>query len=832
MRLFTILLLLSSFISFSQGQISGIVKNNDTDKALPFANVVGDNGTSTITDITGKFILDYNTSLTKITISYVGYKNQTIAVEHTKSHFIIKMTANTEELNAVTVGENPAITIIRNVIQNKRNNNPEKKLKSFEFKSYNKLVVTANPDSINGSLDSIYVEKNNHKNFVKIDSTDYKFKKIIDKQHLYQTEKVSLFQFNNQGFKETVLATKMAGFKQPIYELIAVKLQSFSIYNNSYELLETDYDSPIADYALNTYRYKLLDTVNIDGRKTYMIYFQHQKKSKKAALQGVVYIDVENSAVAKAIIRTKGVLDVSATHEYEYVENEKVWFPTKKIFKIAKGNNDDDIKIFGGNIKFEASDEESDDVTSKKVTSDFVYLLSESTYFETKFNIPLKIKKAAIAIEIKDDAINKPDDYWNTYRKDSLDARSVRTYVALDSLVAKEGIEQKLKFGRKLINGYVPIGFIDLDLRYLFRYNNYEGFRVGLGGITNDRFSQRFRIEGYTVYGTKDDAFKYSFGGAVRLGKFSNSWVGGSYTDDVREIASTTFAIDKRVFRLYDPRPINVSTFYNHRTWNAFIETKILPKTESIWQLTHSVVEPKFDYLYYVNNKLFEKYTMTTAVVSIQWNPFSDFMQTPNGRIETEKRFPKFTFQYTQSLPKVIDNDFEFSKFDLRMEYEQKYLNGQKTALLFEGGYALGDVPLTHLYNTSPNNLDRSGILKRITIAGKNSFETMYFNEFFSSKYAFFQLKHGFKRVTITKKIRPSLVLVTRAGWGNLAKQEQHVGIDYKTMNNGYYESGVELNQIFKGFGLSGFFRYGPYELAHFDQNLSIKLTYIFTLGL
>ena len=102
-------------------------------------------------------------------------------------------------------------------------------------------------------------------------------------------------------------------------------------------------------------------------------------------------------------------------------------------------------------------------------------------------------------------------------------------------------------------------------------------------------------------------------------------------------------------------------------------------------------------------------------------------MQTPTGRIEVEKRFPKFTFQYTQSLPKVLQNDFVFSKLDFKSEYEKKYLNGQKTSLLFEAGYALGDVPLTHLYNTSPNNLTKETIIERITFGGKNNFETMFF---------------------------------------------------------------------------------------------------------
>jgi hypothetical protein len=41
--------------------------------------------------------------------------------------------------------------------------------------------------------------------------------------------------------------------------------------------------------------------------------------------------------------------------------------------------------------------------------------------------------------------------------------------------------------------------------------------------------------------------------------------------------------------------------------------------------------------------------------------------------------------------------------------------------------------------------------------------------------------------------------------WGNLQKPEQHVGVDYKTLNEGYFESGIELNQIFKDWDLPHF---------------------------
>jgi hypothetical protein len=76
---------------------------------------------------------------------------------------------------------------------------------------------------------------------------------------LFQTEKVSQYQFD--GTKLRVIHwNQMAGFKQPIYQILSFNLQSFSVYDNN-ELFETKYKSPIADGATNDYNYKILDTI-------------------------------------------------------------------------------------------------------------------------------------------------------------------------------------------------------------------------------------------------------------------------------------------------------------------------------------------------------------------------------------------------------------------------------------------------------------------------------------------------------------------------------------------------------------------------------------------
>lgn len=815
----------------AQFQISGIVTDSNN-KPLPFATITTSDNSNTITDVDGKFTFKTFTKSGNFIVSYIGFQTKTIALLENKKFYSVSLSQKTDDLKEVIVSnENPALTIIKKVIANKNNNNPQKKLRSFEYKTYNKLIVTANPDSIDGRIDSSAVYKDFNKKKINIDSSDYKFKEIITKQHLFQTEKVSQYQFGNNKLKETVLGTKIAGFKNPIYEVIAFNLQSISIYDNKYELFETKYENPISNTAPATYNYKLLDTVNIKGRETFMIYFKNKHKRKTSGLEGVLYIDSQNFAIAKAVMRIKGVLDISGIHEFDYVPNEKVWFQSNTTFKIVKGKNDDDIKILGGTIQFDGDVEENFE-PRKKAASDFTYLLSESNNFDIHYNTETPIKNPSLYIEIKDDASKKPEEFWNQYRKEALDQKSQKTYQLLDSLSINKRIEKRLGLGRKIINGYIPIGPVDLDLKKIISYNNYEGFRLGLGGITNDKFSKDFRIEGYTAYGTKDGVLKYNLGAGVLLDQNTNTWLNGSYTDDVREIASTVFAVDKRVFKIYDPRPINISTFYKYTSWKANVQTKIIPKTEAVVELARTYVEPKFDYLFNYNGQLYSSFIMTTAMVSIVWAPFSDFMQTPTGRTESDKRFPRFTFQYTQSLPNVLDNDFNFGKIDFKTEYEKKYLNGQKTSLLLQGGYAIGDVPLTHLYNTMPNNLTKETIIQRITFAGRNSFETMFFNEFFSSQYVFFQIKHGFERIKIMKKVRPSLVLVTRMAWGNMEKPEQHVGPTYKTLDKGFFESGIELNKIYKGFGLGGFYRYGPNQLSEFDDNIAVKISYVLDLGL
>lgn len=811
--------------SLAQTKIKGQVIDFDNAVPIAFASITYNNS-SINADWEGKFSLTIEDLKSPVKINYKGYHEKIVYASNSTTHVTIKLIYDINSKKKEIFSDIKVNNIIKKVIENKKNNDPTKALSSFEYKNYESLQVTANPDSISNTIDTLIKKRWLRKPQMKLDSTNYKFKKVVEKQHLYQTEKVNLIQFANKKIKETILATRMAGFEQPLYEYLGLKLVSYSAYENPFEILEIPVQNPISNYGRRLYSYKLIDTVSIQGRKAYRIYFQ-PKKLNANKLRGLLYIDAETFAISKAYYRIYGFVNINATYTFNYLSEYGIWFPEKRSFKVLKGNNYDDINLLGGTIKFSSS---IDDKARKNAT-DQAYLHIESKPYDVKINQPVSISKPRVKIEVPSSSLKKPSEYWNVFKNDTLDKRKIKTYTTIDSLSLSERIEHKIFLGRKIINGYFPVSIIDIDLRSIIKYNNFEGFRFGIGGITNNKLSSKYKIAFFGAYGLKDEKIKFGITPSYLAHEKSETWISASYSDDINEIAQTNFATDTRRFKIYDPRPFNITTFYNNKLSSIFVESKFLPKTSSYFALSQSQITPLFDYTFVNNGKTYSNYNISSFQIGFQWNPFSNYMQTPVGKIEMDKRHPKFSIQYTKTLPKIVDNDFDFSKIDFKTYYELPYLSGQKSTLLFQAGIALGDVPITHLYSIQPNNLNRDAILQRITFAGKNSFETMYFNEFFSTKYASLQLKHTFNKIRLGYKINPEITLVTRMAFGSNNKNNQHLGISYKTMERGYFESGVECNKLFKGFGLVAFYRYGPYQLARFDDNIAIKISYSLNLG-
>jgi hypothetical protein len=382
---------------------------------------------------------------------------------------------------------------------------------------------------------------------------------------------------------------------------------------------------------------------------------------------------------------------------------------------------------------------------------------------------------------------------------------------------------------KEIGQGFLPSTFFKFDLRYLVKYNQYEGFRSGIGGITNDDFSKKFRINSYIVYGFVDQTIKYSVGGGYKIAEKTNTWLNYSYTDDLTETGSTQFILDKRFFQFFEPRLLNINLFHRHVSNKITIEHEITPKLLGEFQVSVNNIEPKYNYAYNLDNVSYREFGTSIGKFAIQWMPFTE-IDSETNKI-TKDGFPKFTLQFTKSFKDVFDANFNFSKTDLRIVHKLNYKKPEAFSLItFTSGYAHGDTPITDMYHAYPNNINKETIGQRFSVAGINSFETMYFNEFFSDRFSTLILKHYFEPFHFGKKFNPQLVLINRFAIGDMNNTERHQGINFGTLEKGYTEAGFELNKLLFGFGLSTTYRYGAYHLPLEEDNIALKFTFNITL--
>lgn len=806
------LLLFTHFVLISQVSINGIVIDQNSKEPLSFATVKTNDSSYALTSVKGTFAIRCKTYPVSLAISYLGYQKKIIVITKKNTEKLtIELALQEENLTTVKLGDfqNIAAKIVNEAIRKKKQNNPNKSLSSYSYKSYNKLKITEDHQA--------HLKTN--------DTSSIDMEHLFNKAHSFLSEKISLHQFKkNIGQKETVLATKMSGFKKPIYNILGIKIQSNSLYDEDYTIFNNKYIAPLSKKALKNYHYKVLDTTK-GKTPAFVILFQPRKSKNFANLEGVLYLDTKTLAIQKAIIELRGELNVMAKHDFKYFQDKESWFPSRQEITIRNGNGRQKISLFGGQISVGRIGSNKKDASKN---NDF--LISTTNLFDIQLDKKENSTLSQATIKVDPLANSRPESYWNQYRTNTITEKDLNSFPIVDSIVKAQNIERRIDVIQSFNTGYYPIGFFDFDLTYPIKFNNYEGLRVGLGGKTNTKFSNRFRLEGYLVYGFRDSKFKHGIGGGVLLNKNSDSWLNINYKDDVKEVGSFLYLTDRRVYSLFEPRLVNIDFYYKHKTWSTSLQKQIFPKLMSETQFSTSDIDQTGGYTYTNNNTVFSSYKISEATIALRWSPFSEFLKTPNQFKEIHEGYPKITAQYTQGFKGVFDSNFEYRKIGLKAEYIITRINQSQTSFLLEADYASGDIPLTHLYHTYPNAPTKETALRRFSVAGRRTFETMYFGEFFSDKLATLQVKHRIRPIHITNWLKPELVFISRYAIGEVSDIEKHEGVDFSSLQQGYQESGLEINKLFAGFGLSFAYRYGAYHLPNFEDNISFKFTFYLKL--
>jgi hypothetical protein len=797
----TTILFLFAFVVLSEAQTyiyKGLVKDKIKRTPLAFVNIVSDNGFGATTDIDGKFEIRLNEKSTALHLSYIGYEPLSIEIDKSEEQHYIYLRPKVFHLQEVEIfpGINPAHRIIDSVLAHRDENNP-RKIKKFSYVSYDKMNITLEADSLLLMDTSV------------LDTNQRRMQNLLKKQDIFLLETVSERKYMAPDLnQETVLATRVSGFKDPVVVFMISQLQSTSFYENQINILNKNYVNPISKASKSKYLFLIEDTTLSDrGDTIFMISFRPKIKSRFEGMTGFLYVNEHKWAIQNVKAQppndSSGIV-VKIQQAYKLVDDQ--WFPyqlnTDIVFNnMAVSDGDSSYPLVGKGRSYIRDIDLNPDIKKK-----------EFGYHE---------------VEIEDGATKRKGEFWKEYRVDSLTNREKETYRVIDSLGKEANFDKMATTFQTLLIGKLPLWIFDMDLDKLIHYNNYEGLYLGLGAHTNASFSKKTKIGGFWGYGFKDKSAKYGLDLSFKLHKRSESVVR-------IEIYNTVIASGE--FEFFDDKFQAWKTDYFYKFFTSRMNKTTGGNINYSFRL-RSLRDFKWNISYnYNNKKAFGDYSFSNAVFT---EPISEFhfsqfslgfrfsfrekvIETTKGQISFGSKYPVVWFKYTQGVT-GLGGDFSFERFDLKVQKTHKINYFGEFTWRVAVGYISGDIPASDLYNTN-------GTYRPFALYAPFSFSSMRTNEFLSDKYAALFLTHDFKELLFKfGNFKPRLLLITNIIFGSLDNTANHRNYDFKTLEKGYYESGIMVRKLLNlqvyDLGLGVLYRYGPYGFDDNYKNFAYKIS-------
>ncbi len=822
--LFSLYFLLCVTSAYTQTVLHGKVVDANTKEPLAFVNIAYGQHQGVTTSIDGLFSIPITTDSITCKVSYIGYKPITLSLSKGDAlHFkIITLYPETFQLQEVKVlpGKNPADEIINRVIANRNILNPEKHLQSFAYKSYNKMYFTAKTqhneslakDTIPIALDSSKVNTDTISTSPNNTIKKGKMEQFLEKRHLLMMETVSqrFFKAPDKNYEE-VIASKVSGFAMPTFVILATQLQSFSFYKTQLNLLDNHYLSPISTNSPQNYLFIIKDTLFVDNDTVFTIAFRPHKAKNFDGLKGFLYIRTPDYAIQNVIAQpiTQGDFFIKIQQQYAKIDNQQ-WMPSQLNADLIFNNLM--VSDSGGNA-----------------TS--LVGVNKSYLYDLKINPDMdSVNFSGTAFKVDNKAFKQPDSLWQQVRVIPLNEKEKETYRFIDSLGRAENFDTKFRIIKLLMTGKIPYHFINIDILKFLQYNEFEGFRPQLGIETNDKIAKWFTLGGYFAYGTRDKTIKYGGTLSFIFSKEHHLGLNLLYHNDVAETGGINFYEYKPDFSSSERyRQILINNMYGEVLYHSDITFR------SIRYLKGSIfVQKRFlsgldEYRpVLTENNLSVSYSQTTVnEVGIQLRYAFKEKQAAmmDQMFSLGTKYPIIWVNFIKGMT-IQNSGITYQKITLQTTQHFEWKKLGITNLKLTAGQVHGAIPLWLQFNANPAYYP-------FTVEADNTFETMRMNEFFSDRFVAFYFEHNFKSLLVkTRFFAPQIKVVYHTQLGTMNFSSQHSNFTFKTLEKGYHETGLVINNILKsnlsGMGIGGFYRFGPYRFTNFKDNLAITLSLSF----
>jgi hypothetical protein len=755
-KIFSSLLMMLFIITTSAQEtvVKGIVVDSITQRPLQGVSVYFLKGRGVVTDSLGRYMLITNTSINKVVVSSVGFRQVQFTVNRYKMQelnielgpdpaLLTNVTVNTNKRAKYRNKDNPAVELIRNVIENRENN----RIASYDYVEYEQYekIQAALSNSNDKVTNSRLLKKYNFL-FENRDSTKLNGKVLMP---IYLEERLSKQYMRKvpSATKSMILGEKKVNFgsyidNEGLSSLLNRLYENIDIYENNIPIFAYQFLSPIANTAPSFYMYYIRDTITDQyGTQLVKLYFT-PRNTNDLLFRGNMFITLDgNYAVQKInmfISRNANINWIKELHaDLEFERGED------KRYHLVK------------------SDLMADMGLSKNSTSGGFFGERTVSYKGFSFNKPTPDSLfQGPAVVRNDEVITKmPDSFWQANRHNKLTDPESKVYSNIDSLERMPSFRRTMALITLLFAGYGNLGPVEIGpVNTFYSFNPVEGFRLRFGGRTTPAMSKRLYFETYGAYGFHDKQWKGFLSATYSLNNksiytFPMNYIRISAQSDTKIPGQDLEFVQEDNFLLSFKRGNNERWLYNNIYQAEFVKEFKSRFSYSVgFKNWHQQPAGILTYTKTTNGapENIQNVITTELNAQVRWAPNEKFYQGKIYRIPIFTKYPIFTLSAAAGVKGFLGGQYNYQKFDLRIE-KRNYMGrlGYADATL-EGGYTFGQVPFPLLTVHRANQ----------TFAYQlNSYNMMNFLEFVSDRYASFTWVHHFmgivfNRIPLLKKMK------------------------------------------------------------------------------
>ena len=786
-------LFLPTVLPAQSTRVRGRVTDAADGTPMQFVSVVFPGTTTGITtDEAGIYTLETRDTVSRVQASRVGYAAPTkplVQGGFNQIDFALEAVEFGIGSVVITPGDNPAHPILRGVIRRKPQNDPDL-YDSYTCATYTKMQLDLT--NIKPRFRSKRLQRNFGFVFDYIDTSALTGQAYLpamiseataDYYHSRRTPAVS---------REIIRASRVSGVEDSfaIAQFTGRMHGNVNFYANYIDIFNVRFASPLSDSGLAFYDYFLVDSMQVEGRKTYKIRF-HPKRLATPVLDGEVNIDSASYALQSASARMPKGVNVNWIKHLRLENDNRLvadstWFRHRDRvsaeFSIATGD-------------------------SSKLTS-FIGT-REVVYSDVRVGVPIPDEVARmdnnVVIGDKEGVSRTDEAFWEQVRPYRLSDKEKGIYSMVDSVQNVPLYRNIYTLINTVIVGYWNTKYIGIGPYYkLASFNKLEGFRMQPGFRTTTAVSKRIRLSGYAAYGTRDGMFKG--GGSVELafnrrltrkltvsGRHDVMQLGaGQNALTESNILSSLLSRGDSRLSMVNRGEIGYEHEWSHGTSN-FLGARI-----------QKIFGNRYVPLVRPDGRIVNSVSDAALHVGMRISKNESIYRLPFDKQYMGTVYPVLTLGFTAGVPAMLNDSYEYYRLEGGIHYKPELPPLGYSNITLQGGKIFGKVPYPLLKLHEGNGT---------YFYDPNAFSCMNFYEFASDAWVALFFEHHFNgillgRIPLVKKLKWREVLVCKGVWGTLSKENDGSLPDTQapllfprgmtSVSDPYVEMGFGVENIFR----------------------------------